>query len=70
MRHLVILVIILVSLGLFSCKDSDGVIGESPISENGQDRDSDQITGDDYVYHLPIIFHVFYKDKNNNIKIR
>lgn len=65
MRHFAIFTILLISIGLYSCKDSDGIIGDSPISENGQDRDSDVITGDDYVYHLPIIFHVFYKDKNN-----
>lgn len=65
MRHFAFFIIILASLGLYSCKDSEGIIGDSPISENGQDRDSDIITGDDYLYHLPVIFHVFYKDKNN-----
>jgi len=50
---------------LLSCKDSDGIIGDSPITENGQDRDNDIITGDDYVYHLPVIFHVFYDDPYN-----
>lgn len=65
MKHFTIFVILLTALGLGSCRDSDITIGDSPISSNGQDRDSDIITGDDYVYHLPVIFHVFYKDSKN-----
>lgn len=65
MKHFTIFVIILTALGLGSCRDSDITIGDSPISSNGQDRDSDIITGDDYDYHLPVIFHVFYKDSKN-----
>lgn len=65
MKYFTIFVIILTALGLGSCRDSDITIGDSPISSNGQDRDSDIITGDDYDYHLPVIFHVFYKDSKN-----
>lgn len=65
MKYFTIFVIILATLGLGSCRDSDITIGDSPISSNGQDRDSDIITGDDYDYHLPVIFHVFYKDSKN-----
>lgn len=65
MKYFTIFVIILTTLGLGSCRDSDITIGDSPISSNGQDRDSDIITSDDYVYHLPVIFHVFYKDSKN-----
>lgn len=65
MKHFTIFIIILATLGLWSCKDSEGTIGDSPITANGQDRDSDIITGDDYIYHLPAIFHVFYKDSKN-----
>ena len=65
MKHFTIFVILLTALGLGSCRDSDITIGDTPISSNGQDRDSDIITGDDYVYHLPVIFHVFYKDSKN-----
>lgn len=43
-----------------SCKDSEDIF----YSNNEQDRDDDVITGDDYVYHLPVIFHVLYKDAN------
>lgn len=65
MKYFTIFVIILTALGLGSCRDSDITIGDSPISSNGQDRDSDIIKGDDYDYHLPVIFHVFYKDSKN-----
>lgn len=65
MKYFTIFVIILTALGLGSCRDSDITIADSPISSNGQDRDSDIITGDDYDYHLPVIFHVFYKDSKN-----
>ena len=44
-----------------SCKDTECSIGD-PIISHGQDRDTDIITGDDYVYHLPVIFHVFYSN--------
>ena len=49
MKHFAIFIIILATLGLWSCKDSEGTIGDSPITANGQDRDSDIITGDDYI---------------------
>ena len=44
MKHFAIFIIILATLGLWSCKDSEGTIGDSPITANGQDRDSDIIT--------------------------
>ena len=65
MKHLLLFLMLMSTLELLSCKDSDGIIGDSPITENGQDRDNDIITGDDYVYHLPVIFHVFYDDPYN-----
>lgn len=51
-----------------SCKDTEGSIGD-PIISHGQDRDTDIITGDDYVYHLPVIFHVFYSTPRNTSNI-
>lgn len=60
MKHLLLWIMLIATFGFLSCKDSDGIIGDSPITQNGQDRDEDVITGDDYVYHLPVIFHVFY----------
>lgn len=65
MKHLLLFLMLMSTFGLLSCKDSEGIIGDSPITENGQDRDNDIITGDDYVYHLPVIFHVFYDDPYN-----
>lgn len=65
MKHLLLFIMLMSTFGFLSCKDSDGIIGDSPITENGQDRDNDIITGDDYVYHLPVIFHVFYDDPYN-----
>lgn len=65
MKHLLLFLMLMSTFRLLSCKDSDGIIGDSPITENGQDRDNDIITGDDYVYHLPVIFHVFYDDPYN-----
>lgn len=60
MKHYLWIIITLLSLPLSSCKESI----EPFYSDNEQDRDDDEITGDDYVYHLPIIFHVLYKDQN------
>ena len=49
MKHLLLFLMLMSTFGLLSCKDSDGIIGDSPITENGQDRDNDIITADDYV---------------------
>lgn len=57
MKHYIWLIWTLCILGLSSCsKEADF------YSDNEQDRDGDVITGDDYVYHLPVIFHVLYQD--------
>lgn len=68
MRQFIYLTIIVCTLGLASCKDSEGSIDDPYITVNGQDRDSDPITGDDYVYHLPVIFHVFYNDSKDTLQ--
>lgn len=47
-------------LSVASCKDE-----EEFYAHNEQDRDEDSITGDDYVYHLPVIFHVIYQDSKD-----
>ena len=67
MRKILYFMIALTVLSLASCKDTEGSIGD-PIISNGQDRDSDIITGDDYVYHLPVIFHVFYSNNKQYIE--
>lgn len=59
MKHYIWLIWALCLMGLSSCsKEADF------YSDNEQDRDADVITGDDYVYHLPVIFHVLYQDAN------
>ena len=60
MRHFYFIILLFVGLSLSSCKDSEDIF----YSNNEQDRDDDIITGDDYVYHLPVIFHVLYQDAN------
>lgn len=55
MRKILYFMIALTVLSFASCKDTEGSIGD-PIISHGQDRDTDIITGDDYVYHLPVIF--------------
>ena len=68
MKQLLYLAIIVCTLGLASCKDTEERgISDPYITANGQDRDSDTITGDDYVYHLPVIFHVFYSNSSQYI---
>ena len=59
--------IALTVLSFASCKDTEGSIGD-PIISHGQDRDTDTITGDDYVYHLPVIFHVFSSNTTQYIE--
>lgn len=65
MKHFILLLMALSILSFVSCKDSE----EYTSVNSGQDRDSDEITGDNYVYHLPVIFHVFYKDNSDKQKI-
>lgn len=60
MKQYICLFIAFVALSLTSCKETI----EPFYSDNEQDRDNDEITGDDYIYHLPIIFHVLYQDPN------
>lgn len=67
MRKILYFLIALTVLSFASCKDTEGSIGD-PIIAHGQDRDTDTITGDDYVYHLPVIFHVFYSNTTQYIE--
>ncbi len=60
MRKYIWIITIFFCMTFASCKDSS----EPFYSDNEQDRDDDEITGDDYIYHLPIIFHVLYQDAN------
>lgn len=60
MKHYIWMIFAFACLTFCSCKESI----EPFFSDNEQDRDADEITGDDYVYHIPVIFHVLYKDQN------
>ena len=68
MRQFLYLALAVCALVFTGCKDSEGSIDDPYVTENGQDRDSDIITGDDYVYHLPVIFHVFYNDSKDTLQ--
>ena len=59
MKKILYVMIALTILSFAACKDTEGSIGD-PIISHGQDRDTDIITCDDYVYHLPVIFDFFY----------
>lgn len=61
MKRYICLVCILLQLMTFSSCTKDT---EPFYSNSEQDRDEDEITGDDYIYHIPVIFHVLYQDKN------
>lgn len=58
-KYFIYIILALTCLTFYSCKDSDLF-----FADNEQDHDNDEITGDDYVYHLPVIFHVLYKDED------
>ena len=68
MRQFLYLALAVCALVFTGCKDAEGSIDDPYVTENGQDRDSDIITGDDYVYHLPVIFHVFYNDSKDTLQ--
>ena len=55
-------------LCLMGCKDNEVTISQPFKTADGQDKDNDTITGDSYVYHLPVIFHVFYKNPSDTLQ--
>lgn len=61
MKYYISIIFALVALTFSSCKESEP---DPFYSDNEQDHDSDEIIGDDYIYHLPVIFHVLYQDEN------
>lgn len=66
MKQSIFFLVWLVAISFCSCKDDNIIEGENPISLGGQDRDEDKITGDNYVYHIPVIFHVFCDDRSDS----
>lgn len=66
MKHLLcsVTVVLLGIVSFSACQKS-----EAPYyAHTEQDRDSDVITGDDYEYQLPVIFHVFYQNAQDTLQ--
>lgn len=65
MKHYMsVVAIVLVCLANFcACSKSSE---EEFYAHTAQDRDTDTITGDNYDYHIPVIFHVFYQDASDS----
>lgn len=59
MKQYIYVLLALLCISFTSCKETDDFFANIE-----QDRDDDTITGDDYVYHLPVIFHVLYQNKD------
>lgn len=53
MKYYISIIFALAALTFSSCKESEP---DPFYSDNEQDHDSDEIIGDDYIYHLPVIF--------------
>lgn len=59
MKQYIYILAALLCINFTSCKETDDFFASIE-----QDRDDDTITGEDYVYHLPVIFHVLYQDRD------
>lgn len=63
MKHYILILAVFLCAGLSSCQKEDAFYASTE-----QDRDNDVITGDDYTYHLPVIFHVLYQDSKDTLQ--
>lgn len=63
MKHYIYHLLLLLSCTtlLVACKSHE----EEFYANTEQDHDDDVITGDDYTYQLPVIFHVFYQNRQD-----
>lgn len=68
MKHLNWIFVLFCAFSFMGCKDTETTIDKPLKTENGQDKDNDEITGDSYIYHLPVIFHVFYKNSSDTLQ--
>lgn len=68
MRQFYWIFALFIAISMVACQESKITIDQPIKTENGQDRDNDNMTGNDYVYHLPVIFHVFYKDSSDTLQ--
>ncbi len=65
MKHYIsIVAVVLACLANFCACSKSNV--EEFYAHTEQDRDDDKITGDNYDYHIPVIFHVFYQDASDS----
>ena len=65
-KHSIIL-LFFASMLLMACGGDDGL--DTPKKETSTEQDKDDITAtidDTYKYQLPVVFHVFYQDKDDN----
>lgn len=58
MKQYIYILAALLCINFTSCKETDDFFASIE-----QDRDDDTITGDDYIYHIPVIFHVLYQNR-------
>lgn len=63
MKHITIILALLLSVCFSSCQKEN-----SYFASTEQDHDTDSITGDDYIYHLPVIFHVLYQNPDDTLQ--
>lgn len=68
MKHFNWIFCLICTLCLMGCKEQETTIDPPIKSVDGQDRDDDEITGSNYKYHLPVIFHVFYKNSSDTLQ--
>ncbi len=63
-HHISIVPVVLAFLASFcACSKSSE---EEFYAHTTQDHDTDTIKGDNYVYHIPVIFHVLYQDASDS----
>ena len=63
MRYCTIILTLFLSICFSSCQKEDTFYASTE-----QYRDTDTVTGDDYIYHLPVIFHVLYQNPNDTLQ--
>lgn len=62
MKHYIYSILLCIIGATLTCCNSST---EEFYADIEQDRDNDEITGDDYEYQIPVIFHVLYQDSQD-----
>ncbi len=68
MKQILTILAVFFCVGFSSCQKESNTTSGSQSKGSNQDRSDDVITGDDYTYTLPVIFHVLYKDANDTLQ--